>query len=308
MVRPVRSQSPRDPRRSGGGGPPARGRVTRALLIALLVSSVVASLGALVFPGLELAPWLVIGPDTYSGLHLTALVTNTFVNLSGDPGSLFLPIALLALFRLRELPTLLRERWRMLLAWFVGILAVGYTVDRFLLPGVWGILGALLITAVMGPTVERMFGARPFLRFCAKIALTTSAFGAALLWLWPGAVGALVGPGAASPTGIGPLAGAWFLAFVLVLDRRMLDGLDVAINGRMLALVLVAMDVYGALFSGFAAGLMDLLALAMTWLHLQGVGGPRLLLDRLRLWRLERRRAQRQRSVSGGRDDGRIVH
>jgi hypothetical protein len=276
------------------------------LLLILLASVGVSTLSSTSI-GPALLPWLVLGPDTLPGLHLTALLANTWVNLSSHPGALILPIAMLALFRMRELPELIRTRWKLLLAWFAGILLVGVTVDRYLVPGVWGILGALLITGLMAPTVERMFGPKPFVWFCVQVVLIVNVVGAALLWLWPGSLGALLAPSAASPSGIGPLTGAWFLIFALVLDRRTLDGLDIAINGRALAWVLVAMDVYGLLFSGFAAGLMDLVALGLAYLHVRGIGSPRLLLDRLRLWRLERRRA-RFRVVSGGRDDGRIIH
>lgn len=287
--------------------PRTGGRVTRALLLLILVSSVaVSTLGLLGWAG-SVLPWLVLGPATLPGLHASALVMNTWVNLSTHPNALFFPIALLALFRMRELPTLLRTHWKTLLAWFVGIVAVGWAVNTYLVPGVWGILGALLITALMAPTVERMFGTRPFFWFCLRIVLVTNVLGALLLWLWPGSLLALLADQAASPAGVGPLTGAWFLTFALVLDRRTLDGLDIAINGRALALVLVVMDVYGLLFTGFASSLMDLVALAMAWTHLHPGGSPRLLLDRFRLWRLERRRA-RFRVVEGGRDDGRIVH
>lgn len=308
----VRAQpSSRTPGRSRGGASGGfggrGGRVSRVFLLLILVASVGLSVLSSTALGAALQPWLVIGPETLSGLHLTALLTNTWVNLSSHPGALFLPIAMLALFRMRELPELIRTRWKTLLLWFVGILAVGITVDRYLVPGVWGILGALLITGLMAPTVERMFGPRPFARFCLQVVVIVNLLGAALLWLWPGSIAALLAPSAATPFGIGPLTGAWFLIFALVLDRRTLDGLEIAINGRALALVLVAMDVYGLLFTGFAAGLMDLTALALAYLHVRGIGSPTLLLDRFRLWRLERRRA-RFRVVSGGRDDGRIVH
>lgn len=282
------------------------GRVSRALLLLILVSSVaVSALGMLGLP--EPLPWLVLGPDTLPDLRATALVMNAWVNLSDHPNALFMPIALLAVFRMRELPALLRNRWKTLLLWFVGIVAVGFTVNRYLVPGVWGILGALLITALMAPTVERMFSSRAFLLFCVRIVLVTNLVGAVLLWVWPGSLMALLANSAASPAGVSPLTGAWFLIFALVLDRRTLDGLDFAINGRALAFVLIAMDVYGLLFSGFAASFMDLVALAMAWAHVNAGASPRLLLDRFRLWRLQRRRA-RFRVVNGGHDDGRIVH
>jgi hypothetical protein len=294
-----------------GVGPPRPtsrpGRVSRALVGLVVAVSLVVSLAGHTPLGAAAASWFVLTPETFSGLQLTALVTNAFVNLSEHPGALFMPILLLALFRMRDLPMLIQRQWKTLLMWFLGLLVGGYLVNRYLVPGVWGILGAVLITGLMAPTVERMFGPRPFVAFCIRVMLVTHLVGATLLWLWPGSVAALFAPVAASPAGIGPLTGAWFLTFALVMDRRTLDGLDIAINGRALAWVLVVLDVYHLLFSGFLSGLMDLIGLGLAWANIHGIGSPSHLLDRFRLWRLERRRA-RFRVVRGGGDDGRIVH
>lgn len=307
--------TPRSARASAGPPRPTgrTGRASRWLVGLVVVVSLVVSLAGHTPLGAEAAAWLVLTPETLSGLRLTAVLTNGFVNLSEHPGALFMPILLLALFRMRDLPVLIQRQWKTLLLWFVGLLVGGYMVNRYLVPGVWGILGAVLITGLMAPTVERMFGFRPFVAFCLRVLLVTQAVGALLLWLWPGSVAALFAPVAASPAGIGPLTGAWFLTFALVMDRRTLDGLDIAINGRALAWVLVALDVYHLLFSGFLSGLMDLIGLALAFANIHGVGSPSHLLDRFRLWRLERRRA-RFRVVRGGDgggrggDDGRIVH
>ncbi len=300
---------PRSSRASAGPPRPTgrAGRASRWLVGLVVLVSLVVSLAGHTPMGPEAAAWLVLTPETLPGLRLTALVTNAFVNLSEHPGALFMPIMLLALFRMRDLPQLIQRQWKTLLLWFVGLLLGGFLVNQYLVPGVWGILGAVLITGLMAPTVERMFGFRPFLSFCLRVLVVTQAVGALLLWLWPGSVAALFAPVAASPAGIGPLTGAWFLTFALVMDRRTLDGLDIAINGRALAWVLVILDVYHLLFSGFLSGLMDLIGLGLAWANIHGVGSPTHLLDRFRLWRLERRRA-RFRVVRGGRDDGRIVH
>lgn len=278
----------------------------------ILFTSLVVSLPRL--PWLGLAAWsplvneqLLLHPGTLPELNLASLLTNTAVNLSPDPSSLFMPLFLLLLFRMRELPFLLREKWKQLLLWFLAIAAGGTIINQYAVPGVWGLVGALLITGLMSPTVERMFGSRPFAWFCLKITLVTNLLGALILWLWPGSVSALLGPLGVHPGGIGPLSGAWLLTFALVLDKRTLAGIDVAINGRVLALILVGLDVYTLVFAGFLAGFLGLVALGLAWMHLHGGGSPRMLLDRFRLWRLERRRA-RFRVVPGGRDDGRIVH
>lgn len=283
------------------------GRASRWLVGLVVCVSLFASLAGHTPLGPEAANALVLTPETLTGLRLTALVTNAFVNLSEHPGALFLPIMLLALFRMRDLPQLLERHWKALLLGFGGLLVGGYLVNRYLVPGVWGILGAVLITGLVAPTVERMFGFRPFVWFCLRVVLVTHAAGALLLWFWPGSDSALFAAAAASPAGISPLTGAWLLTFALVMDRRRLDGLDMAINGRAFALILVVLDVYQLLFSGFLSGVMNLIGLGVAFANIHGISGPKHLLDRFRLWRLERRRA-RFRVVRGGRDDGRIVH
>ncbi len=296
--------------------------MTRGLLLAIALLSLAVSLcaqpiagAAPLWPGI--VQHLLLSGGTLPEFELGAVLTSPFVNLSNDPSSLFMPVLMLALFRIRELPDLIRYRWKTLLAWFLGVAIAGTLIDRYLVPGVWGLVGALLITAIMAPTVERMFGSRPFLMFCLRLVVVVNVVGALLLWAWPGSEGALLGRGAAAPWGIGPLSGAWFLTFALVLDGATLGGIDIALNGRALALILLVLDVYGLLFDGVAAGVMGIVALAMAWLHIRTGGSLRLLWDRLSLWRLERRR-RRFRVVEGGRGgggrggsqggDGRIVH
>lgn len=282
------------------------GSGTRALLVAVLVCTVVVIVaGQSLFglpPGSEhLVPWLVVGPDTLPSLKLTALLTNTFVNPSRHPDALFMPLFLFAMLNLEWLQEALQTRLKALLLGVAGIIGVGIVLNA-LLPGAWGLVAGLLLVWFFGSRVEASDGRAHFLRFSLGVAGLTSLFGAALTWVAPGSVQALLDPSAASTSGISPLVGAWLALFSLSLRNVRLTVLH--LDGSAFFWLLVALDVYTVLFQGAAAGLMGLFGLALAWRFMsagRGPGGGRRvsLADRWRMWRLEQRR-KRFKVLRGG--------
>lgn len=308
MVRPARAGWGGGNARHGGGfgGPstwsiqPGRGTVVLASIMLALTT---------VHTWVPLSdPWLTVSPETLPGLHLTALVTNLGVALPGSPLMLLI-FALIAGYIFKER---LRALWavdRLRLIAVVGGVTIGLAlVNELVLPGrTWGLMGEALVLLWFGTGVERRWGRRRLFWFTVWVTLATNVLGALLAWAWPGGLGPLFGAGFMPLFGSGPLSDALLTVWCLMMGSQRLAILN--IEARKLVWVLVIINLLDVLLSGVIAGLMGLAAIGVTWMLVTGQYRPQVLIDRVRLWlidrRLERRKAGMTVIEGGGRGTGR---
>lgn len=284
----------------GGGFGPIALRPGRGALALVGAMTVLTALSTWVPRTLD---WLLVHHDTLSGLRLTGLLTNGLVT---PPGSFFGVLLLAALtgFLFQDR---LRAWWRAdrvrLVAGAVGALLALWALERWVLPERgFGLVAGGLMVLWFGTAVERTWGARRLLWFAAVIMVATNTFGALLVWLWPAGLRAAIGDGVLPLFGEGPLVHALLTVWCLMAGDRRLAFLGV--EARKLVWVFVALDAIDLLFAGRIAGSMGLFAIGLTWALVNGHLRPRLLLDRLRLWRIERRLSKRRRGlkvIDGGR-------
>lgn len=251
-------------------------------------------------------PWLAIHPNTLPGLRLTGLVANTFV---ATPSSLFgfvIFMAIGALIFQHQVRALWHQRRNDVIFGVLAVLAVGWVFNQFVLRGHgWGLAVEVILIGAFGGTLERMWGRRRMLQLVALVVVGTNLLGALLLWGWPGVVRSAVGQSATLAYGAGALIDALLAAWCLRAGRQRLALLN--IEARHLVWVLVAINALDVLFTSRLAGLMGLCAIGLTWLWMTGSWRPELLLDRLKLWRLERRHGRtrgRFDVIPGGRSRG----
>ena len=106
------------------------------------------------------------------------------------------------------------------------------------------------------------------------------------------------------------LIDAMLTAFALSMGNQRLAVLN--IEAYKLAYVLMAFAGFEMLFSGFASGLMSLTAVVLAWMLIRGMWRPKLLIDRIRLFFIDRRLARRRKGlkvVQGGKGKGdRTLH
>lgn len=282
-----------------GGGGLQPGRAATALAVLLTLGSLVAVWSP------AAAEWLLASRATFAGLRLTALVGNALV---AAPSSFFgfaLFVGIGVLLFLDRVRTLWRTRRNALLGWSAGILGVLYLIDLFVLRGLgWGWASGVLVLLWFGTAVERRWGARRTLVFAFWIVVPTNAVIAALLTWAPWTITALTNAARAAPShGVFALTDALLAAWCLMHGSARLALLN--IEARKLVWVLVALGVLDLLFTSRLVGIVRLLAIALTWLLLTGHYRPRVLLDRLRLWRIDRRLAKRRgrfEVIDGGRN------
>ncbi|MFN3199237.1 MAG: hypothetical protein ACE366_12620 [Bradymonadia bacterium] len=117
---------------------------------------------------------------------------------------------------------------------------------------------------------------------------------------------ALLGSSHVFPTGSQPLINAMLTVWALSLGR---GGKLAILNIEPYKLVYVIAALAGleAIFSGFASGMMSLAAIGVAWMLVRGVYNPKLIIDRIRLFFIERRLEKRRQGfkvVQGGKDGG----
>ncbi len=250
-----------------------------------------------------LRPWLLIRSD--AAPLPTALLSNTFVAAPGSILNLVI-FAVIAgfLFQDRVRAWWHTKRVELVLA-VVGVAVALHLVGVLL--GVkdlgYGLGTSLLVLAWFGTAVERTWGEQRLLLFSLWIVLATNAMGGLLWWAWPAASAPAVSGGTgAPPWGTHALADALLTAWCLMFGRARLAFLN--IEARKLVWVLVAINLLNFLFVGRLSGLMGLAGIWVTWLLISGTWRPSVLLDRFRLWRLERLHARRKsklKVIDGGR-------
>ncbi len=286
----------------GFGGGAIELRPTRGASI-LMGTVVFLTLAVVALPTLR--PWLMLMPGKLP--MPTALVANTFV---AAPSSLFNVVLFMAiagfLFQERIRVWWATKRVELVLA-AGGILVALYLLGQALgVPGLgYGIGVALLVLAWFGTAVERHWGMKRTLLFSLWVVLAANVVGGLLYWAWPSLVSAAASKGAAPTNGTQPISDGLLTAWCLMFGHMRLAFLN--IEARKLVWVLVAINVLNFLFVGRLSGLMGLTAIATAWFLISGTYRPRNVVDRLRLWLIDRRLAKR-RSRFQVIDGGKTLH
>lgn len=283
MVRVARA-----PRRRGHGGGvrvPRPGRATWALMAACAVCTLVVA-------HVEVArSWLLLGPWTLGELEVTGLVTGAFVARPEGPFSLLILVGIAVMLSLAELKALWAARPGTVLGWIAGAVVAVWALDAWVVPGLgYGLVGAVVVLGWIGSAVERAWGDARLLRFALIVVGVTGAVGA--LWAW---LAARPGP---VLHGERPLMFALLTVWALMHARQVLPGTQIAIGK--LVWLLVAFGVLDALLVGAVVGVMELLAIGLAVVLVRGWYRPAYVRDRIKLWRLERRRRS-IRVIDGGR-------
>lgn len=281
----------------GGGLQPGRAAAALAALLTLGSLAAVWSQTA--------AAWLLASRSTFADLRLTALLGNTLVAAPSGFLGFAIFVAIGVFLFLDRVRTLWYTQRNALIGWSLGVLAALFLIDRFVLRGLgWGWASGVLVLLWFGTAVERRWGPRRTLVFAFWIVVPTNAVVAALLTWAPWTVTALTNAARAAPThGVFALSDALLAAWCLMHGSARLAILN--IEARKLVWVLVALGVLDLLFTSRLVGIVRLLAVALTWLLLTGHYRPRVLIDRLRLWRIDRRLAKRRgrfEVIDGGRN------
>ena len=241
----------------------------------------------------ELGSWLIIDAQTLANGRLSALATNSLVALpSSMLGFVFL-LAILGFFFFDRLQLLwYTDRFRVI-GFTVGLLVVLAGINWVLRGFGWGLAAALLMLVWFTTAVEQRWGEIRTLWFSSLIILSVNAIGGTLVWIWPEGRSALFGGPPTLLHGTGPLVDALMTVWCLMAGSQRLALLN--IKARNLVWVLVAIQVLDTVLVGAINGLMGLTAIAVTWLLITGYWRPRLALDTLRLWLIERRVNERRR-------------
>ena len=246
--------------------------------------------------------WLLLLP---SKLPMpTALVGNSLV---AAPGSLFNVVLFAAiagfLFQDQVRSWWAHKRVELVLT-SVGVLVGLYLLGTAMgVPGLgYGLGVSLLVLAWFGTAVERHWGMKRLLLFSLFVVLGANAVGGLLYWQWPSLISAATSQAGTPVNGNHALSDALLTAWCLMFGRRRLAVLN--IEARKLVWVLVAINVLNFLFMGRIAALMGLTGIAMAWLLINGGLSPRALVDRFKLWLIERRLAKRRarfKVIDGGK-------
>lgn len=269
--------------------------------------------------------WLILSQHTIPRLELTALLTNTFVEGGGPLRYIF--VLAIGGFFLQDKLRWMWQRQRNDLITFGSLLLIVPLAISLLFDPIWGLASSVVLFMWFIPHLESRWGLRKFLTFITIITVTTNLVGAILLWLWPiefppvsggfltvvevtptsfGAMEALLGSSHVFPTGSQPLINAMLTVWALSLGR---GGKLAILNIEPYKLVYVIAALAGleAIFSGFASGMMSLAAIGVAWMLVRGVYNPKLIIDRIRLFFIERRLEKRRQGfkvVQGGKDGG----
>lgn len=308
MARPARQRAPGGPSGGSFGGFDRFGGALRSIDMtpgrgALILAGALAVLTALHTWVDPLYAWLTVTPETLPGLRLTALATNGLLARPVSIIGVLVLVAIAGLFFVDRLRALWdHDRVRLIGAALGGLVGL-VLIQRFVLPGrAYGLLVAALWIVFVGTAVERRWGARRLLIFAAVVVLATDLLGALLVWVWPAGQAAAFGGARLPLYGEGPVTHALMAVWCFMAGRRRMALLNV--EARKLVWVLVAFDAFDLLFGGRIAGLMGLFAIGLAWLLITGNHRPGVVLDRLRLWRIERRVERRRGDIRvvGGRD------
>ena len=234
----------------------------------------------------SLHPYLVLSERTFSAGLPSALATNLLVALPTSFMGLGLILALLAYFLWEQI----RFAWAVNRAGFIVAIAVG-VLGLVLLNTVlngfgYGLAVEVLLFIWLGTAVERQWGANRTLLFVGIICAVANTVGGLLIWVWPAGLDGMPSHGG------GPLVDALMTVWCLMAGRRRFAILN--IEARKLVWVLVAINVLDFIFVGRISGLMGLTAIGTAVLLISGLWRPRYLLDRLRLFFIDRRVAARR--------------
>ncbi len=276
--------------RRGGSG--ALGRVWDAMRPppgTLVLVGVTAALTAIGVWG-DFHQRLVV--DGGSPVPVPALFTNAFVNLGFSPFPLIVFALLAAYFQQDLVRWLWYRRRAQLIATVVGAFVALYLVNRFVLPGFWGLATSVVVLSWFGTAVERRWGAQRLLLFSFWVMLATNLVAGLVLYLWPASSGALATRDAGLPIGDSALTTALLTAWVAMLGRQRLALLR--IEAYKLVWVLVAFGVLEFLFVSRAVGLYTLAGVGVARLLIGGTWRPDRWYNEFRLWRLRRRNARRR--------------
>ncbi len=279
--------------------PDTGARVLCVLLVILTLMNSIVS---------EASSWLVIHQNTLPGGFITSIITNGFV--AGRSG-LFTVLLFIAIgvFFFRDL---FRHWWHQyrvpLIVSIVGPLALLYGLDLVLgAKGiVWGLTIGVLFLLWFCIPVERKWGTKRLLIFCAIVSVVVNLVGASLLATWPSGLSAAISNNIAPLNGMSALNGALIAVWALMLGHQRLMILN--IEAWALVWVLVIIGAFDFLLISRIKGLMDLTGLACAWLLVTGYWRPRYLLDRIRLGLLERRVERRRRGLHIVDSDDRTLH
>ncbi|MEE2786316.1 MAG: rhomboid family intramembrane serine protease [Myxococcota bacterium] len=242
------------------------------------------------------AEYLTLSSNTVAGGHYISLLTNPFVSA---PSSIFGLLLLVGLGVYFFWPTV-RAFWqRHTLTVVIGVVSVFALIgglNALLGRGVAeGLLANLVLLVWFGSVVERHWGRNRLWTFTLLNVLGVNLIALAFLTWAPASVGALLGPSAAPIIGPGPLLDALMTVWCLMNARTRLAILN--IEAGKLVWVLVAINVLDLLFTGFLSGVMGLLAIGLAKMIVTGRWTPSQIIDRLRLWRLERRITKRRKNI-----------
>jgi hypothetical protein len=233
------------------------------------------------------------------------LFTNAFINLGGSPVPLIIFLALSAWFFQDLVRWLWYRRRTELIATVVGGFVGLFLIDRYVLPGVWGLVSAVLVLGWFATSVERRWGARRLLLFSFWVVTFTDLLANVVLWAWPDSIAPMTGGGGSPPWGNQALTGALLTAWALMIGHQRL--MVLRIEGYKLVYVLLAFSALEFLFVGRAEGLYSAGGILVARLLIGGTWRPDRWYNELRLWRLRRRNARRRAELKvikgeGGRD------
>ena len=236
---------------------------------------------------------LIINPHTFNGTALLGLATNAFINLGASVLMLLVFAAIAAFLFQDQLRWWWQTRRRDLLIAVAGVAGALFVLS-LLVPGIWGLVTALLILWWFATPVEQRWGARRLWIFSGIIVIATNLVGAILLAIAGQAAAApLMGSDAMSAAGIGALVDAILTAWCTMVGKQRLAILN--IQARTLIWLLVAINVLDILFVSVVTGLMGLAAIGLARALIDGVYHPRYVFDHLHLSYLRARRIWRTR-------------
>lgn len=293
------------------------------ILLGLIAACTVAGL---LVPSAVFFDWMTTDPGTLPELRLTGLWISRLLSAPGS--GLGLLIFLVLLGWIYQAP--LRRLWhRKPLPLVVGgavAVAVGVTLNDLMHGLLFGLVLSTLTVGWGAASAERVWGAKRLLLFTGLVVTAVGVVDGLVAWIWPGSFSGLFGGGttglvgsayggAATPAldlpkvvgsyaavGTDPLFHGFMAVFAAIVGRRRLA--PIPFEGRHLIWLFVALDLIDLFFVSFRQGLAGLVAITAARALMDGTWRPQSWIDRLRMWRLARRRGK-LRVVQGG---GRTLH
>lgn len=243
--------------------PPAGTRLLLALLCGLTVASALITEGGV--------PTMVL--TVVGDFNPIALVTNGLVAAPTGPFGLVFLLLIFGYFNQHLLRAMWQRQPQQMLAVGVGSLLALVVLDRLLKGFGFGLATDALFLLWTAGVVERAWGRRRLLWFVAVVGVVTNAVAAGLLWLWPGSLRALAGPGGAVPIGVGPVSYGLITVWCLMQGERLLAMINAPARKLIIAVaILKGLDV---IFVGVAVGICGLTGIGMAVLLTSGRWDPR---------------------------------